>query len=91
MAIAAISEAIVAGWLLPNPPKALASPAQTSGTRKKFADLDLFRVEKPGKTHFFAVGTGPGCTKWGPEPVTTGAKTARPSAAAHRPVPLSIE
>lgn len=35
MAIAAISEAIVAGWLLPNPPKALASPAQTSGTRKK--------------------------------------------------------
>jgi hypothetical protein len=43
-------EAIDAGWFPANPPETPATPAQTPGTRKKFADRDLFRGEKPGKT-----------------------------------------
>lgn len=44
------SEGIVAGSFPAKSAKTVATPAQTRGTRKKFADRGPFRDEKPGKT-----------------------------------------
>jgi hypothetical protein len=67
-------EAIVAGWCLPKSSKFPGNSSKRRRTRKKFADGDPFRGEKPGKTPILGVQNRPKMRPFGVKTVGKGAK-----------------